>query len=194
MKITLLILLLFTATAPAHAVQHWYHHLGKAHTEALGVALSIDSDAPPAYWGKPIKQAVAEWDNETDVRPFMQTVGYEDITIIQNPDKWGSDCSTTSLACISVTGGNKNGTNRVCEINIATKSNNFSEAKKKTVILHEMGHCYSLDHNNRIYADDRDAEDADVSNNELMHLTGCPAMGTKCGVTPQAESTINIAY
>ena len=62
---------------------------------------------------------------------------------------------------------------------------------------HEYGHCFGLGHNDHIYIGDMASdpnEDISISQGELMHATGCPALDHKCGVTDQALDVIIRAY
>lgn len=193
MKIFTVILLLLVTT-PAHAVQHWMHSLGRAHSASLGVALSTGSDKPHDVWIGATKQAITEWNKKAQISPFTTIAGSEYITVFQKAKAWKKNCNLNGFACNTVTGGTKSGKNRKCRINIAAKANIKSAAFKKMLMLHEIGHCYSLDHNDHHYKDDRKDEDIDVSRGELMHITGCPLKDSECGVTTQAIDVINVAY
>ena len=192
--ISIITILTLLSSSSALAVQHWYHNLGRSHTESLGVAISTGSDAPPGIWTSSVRVAIKEWSDETDISPFLQTEGYENITIFQDPDAWRSGCAATALVCVQISGGEKQGGDRSCLMNLSTAANDLGAAKRITAILHEIGHCYSLDHNDQYYVDNTPDEDVNLSLKELMHISGCPKLKYKCGVTPQAKSTINTAY
>ena len=193
-KIISIICLYLFVISPAMAVQHWYHSLGKSHTASLGVAISTGSDAPPGIWTSSVRDAIEEWGDETDISPFLQTEGYENITIFQDPNAWASGCASTAVVCVEISGGAVQGGDRECLMNLSTGANSLGAAKRITAILHEIGHCYTLDHNDPYYVDNTPDEDVSVSRGELMHITGCPSQNSTCGVTAQAESTINTAY
>lgn len=179
------------------AIQHWLHEVGKSHTDALGIGIvTTAADKVTSDWETAVKQALKLWADESDINPFEQTLGFENIRVFTNPYAWKSHCNN-GIACASVSGGEKQGGDRECSINISNRYDSLSWKYKRMAMLHELGHCYSLAHNDQFMEnpDDGEAdEEAEVSRAELMHASGCPDENNECKVTDQAKSVINTAY
>jgi len=192
MKILILASLLIPISTPAFAVQHWNLSAGRATTSSLGVAITTNSEETlPGYWTNVVISAVNDWAEEADINPVMIDAGFERVRIFQDDDQMPSAC-IPGFACASVNRSN----DIECSINIGTNANNKSAAFKYMLVLHELGHCYGLDHNDHEYVDDRDDEDVDISQAELMHASGCPGItpAHHCGITEQAKDVIDRAY
>lgn len=193
-KIISIVCLYLFVISPAMAIQHWMHEVGRAHTDALGVAFAVGSTTPPTAWKAATNTAVRKW-AKTDINPFKQTAGFENITVYQDPADWESACNN-GIACTSVEGGDVQGGNRECRINLNPEWNSLASGYMTMAMLHEIGHCYSLAHNDQFMMpnDGIADEDIEVSEAELMHQTGCPGLDNICLVTDQAKNVINGAY